>query len=423
MAGFPQGHALVVGVGEYSDRRWNVPTATRDAADFAAALQDPGSGGYSPANVELLGGAAATREGVLAALGRLANEAVVGEVALVSFTCHGALGTDGLYYLATVDTRFSPERMIVAGTGISSVELARALRELPARRLLLLVNACFAGHVGARLGTGGIDPESAAGPFGTMLPNEVGRELVSTGEGRAIITAGKADQLSFLLEHEPHSLFGQALIDAVMGRGVNGASGYIGLFELYDAVYRQVTGAAQRKLGVVQEPALTVLQSVGAFPIASYHGATGSEQLLSQRPPDGAAVQVVPPITVNVTNKRSVISFDGATIMGDVRTGNVVEGDLTIYGDGRTSQDDDQAFDPARKLSQLLARVEVARNVDEDARDDAANKLRQAQRALGQGDTAKARLRIDEALFTLRAMNNAYVNSAIKGLEKVLAVL
>lgn len=423
MPGFPLGHALVIGVGAYADRRWNVPTAARDAIDAAAALVSPEGAAYDPRFVDLLIDGEASQAGVAGALGRLADRAAPDSVALVSFTCHGATGTDGLYYLATADARFADDQTIAAGSALSVAELARLLRAIPARRVLLIVNACFAGRLGPSLSAGGVAPEPPV--FGQLLSDEAGNTLVNSGEGqgRAIIAAGRPEQRSYFVSGQDHSIFGQALIDTLLGAGVGGASGYIGLFELYEALHRQVVGAARRQVGQAQEPTLTLLQGAGPFPVASFRGATGSEAGLSTRPPVGAAVREVPPITVNVTNKRSVVSFDGATVLGGVSIGQVVEGDSITtnytYG-GAPAEPADEPKDPRAQLPILRARVEVARNVDEDARDDAANKLRQAERALAQGDRTKTRARLDEALAILRAMSNGYVNSVVRKLEALL---
>lgn len=417
MPGFPQGRALVIGVGAYADPGWNAPTAARDALGLEGALVDPDGAAYARGAVEALVDGRATRDGVLAALGRLANSAGPDSVALVSFTCHGAEGTDGAYYLATADARFTRDKRVVAGSGLASFDLARALRDIQARHLLLIVNACFSGRLGADLGAGGLAPD---GPRGAMLPDEAGRELVSTGEGRAVITAARAGQLSYYGDDREYTFFGQALIDAFRGIGVGRAGGAIGLFELYDSLYAQVRGAVRRELSADQEPALTLLQGVGPFAVA---GAAAREGDLRQRPQDAPPAREVPPITVNVTNKRSVISFDGATIMGNVRTGHVVEGDLTIIGGERAAEPEDEPVDPASRLPVLRARVEVARNVPVADRDDAVALLRLAERALRNGNPGGAGLQIEEALKILRAMNNGYVNSVVRKLEAVAGEL
>lgn len=408
MARFEQGHALVIGVGAYGNTDYDVPTAARDARGLAGVLRDPTAAAYPRGNVELLTDEQATRQGVMSALGHLANRAGPESVVLISFTCHGAPGEDAPYYLATHDARFTADGRIAKDTGLPVAALGLALREIRARRVLLLINACFAGLLGPSFASGGIAAEAPAAVFGQLLPDEVGNELVNSGEGRAIIAAGRPDQRSYFLIKEDHSFFGSAVMAALRG-------GAIGLFDLYNAVYRDVSGAAARRLNVLQEPTLTLLQGVGAFPVAAGSGA-GAGAVGQSRAV--GVVREVPPVVFNITQKSSVIDFGGATIMGDVRTGNVVQGDLTIYGD-RPAPHDDEPIDPRKRLPILRARVEVARNVDEDARDDAANKLRQAERALGLGDKPKARQRIDEALVILRAMNNSYINSAVRNIEEL----
>jgi len=435
MAPFPRGQALVVGVGSYGDPRWDAPTATRDAQGAYDTLVDPALGGYGRGQAELLLNAAATREGVLLALRRLADRCATDSVALVSLTCHGAQGEDGLYYLATHGTRFTPppQEQIVKGTGLHIGELARALRDIPARQLLLLVNACFAGHVGAALSSGAIAPDEAERASGLMLPDDSGNELLASGEGRAIITASRADQRSYFQADEQHSYFGQALLDALKGSAAGATSGYVGLYELYEGLYRQVRDATLRRLGAPQEPVLTLLQNVGPFPVASYPRASAGDGRIAQQPPantlvrvverdliaaigqDATAIKAEQGSTVTVDNSK-LIDFGGATVMGGVRIGDVARGDI-IKINSPTGAPDEQAPDPLRDLPILRERVATARNVDEDERDEAAGKLDLAHKALLRGDVAKARERVDEALGLLHAMDNGYVRSVVRKLD------
>ena len=435
MAPFPRGQALVVGVGSYGDPRWDAPTAAQDAQGVYVTLVDPALGGYGRGQAELLLDADATHDGVLLALRRLADRCAVDSVALVSLTCHGAQGADGLYYLATHGTRFTPppQEQIVKGTGLHIGELARALRDIPARQLLLLVNACFAGHVGATLGRNGIAPEYAERATGLMLPDEAGNELLTSGEGRAIITASRADQRSYFQADAQHSYFGQALIDALKGSAAGATSGYIGLYELYEGLYRQVRDVTLRRLGAPQEPMLTLLQNVGPFPVASYAHAGGGDGRIAQQPPANTSVRVVERdviaaigqgataikaeqgSTVTVDNSK-LIDFGGATVMGGVRIGDVARGNI-IKINSPTGAPDEQAPDPLRDLPILRERVATARNVDEDERDEAAGKLDLAHKALLRGDVAKARQRVDEALGLLHAMDNGYVRSVVRKLD------
>lgn len=434
MAAFERGRALVVGVGAYGDPRWDVPLAGRDARALHAALIDPEVGGYDPGRTELLLDQTATRAEVLLALRRLADRCDAESVALVSFTCHGAVGADGLYYLATGDARLTPapDERVAQGSGLSVADLARALRDIPARQVLLIVNACFAGHLGATLGVNGIAPEFADRGVGQMLPDESGTELLATGEGRAIITAARQNQRSYFKADEAHSYFGQALLDTLRG---GAGAGALGLYELYTGLYRQVTSVTTRRLGAAQEPVLTVLQNAGPFPVARPARAHG-EGALSPTPPPTAAVREVPrdvvaalgtgataikadPGSRVTVDNRKLIDFGNATVMGGVTIGQVAGGDIINVGERDNTPD--LPPDPRQQLPILRARVEAARHVDEGDRDEAAAKLGLAEKALARGDSARARRSLDEALTLLRAMNNGYITSIVRKLEALAA--
>jgi uncharacterized caspase-like protein len=436
MSSFTPGRALVIGVGAYDDERWDVPTATRDAAELHALLIDPARGGYDAGKAELLVDARATREEIVRALRRLADRCDEQSIALISLTCHGAMGDDGLYYLASSDARFTRDG-IAAGTGLSVRTLAAALRDISAGRVLLIVNACSSGQLLARLDREAVAPEMPMEPArGAMLPDQAADELLATGAGRAVITASKADQRSYFQPRDTHSYFGQALLDAFGGSAASASGGYIGLYELYEGVYTQVRAVTQRRVREAQEPVLTVVQNVGPFPVARYPGATSSASAaISQRRPDELPVRVVPQTVVQAigqgatainaaegsrvqVNNSPLISFGSNSSFGNVSIGDVAGGDIiktTVNAGGPA----ERAIDPLRELPRLRERVAAARNVDEDARDEAASKLELAHKALSRGDAVKAQQRIDEALALLRPMNNGYIDSIVRKIEAV----
>lgn len=442
MAPFTRGRALVIGVGEYGDARWNVPTATRDAQAIHATLIDPDLAGYGRGDAELLLGPEATRAGIVAALRRLAARCDEQSVAVICITCHGAAGEDGLYYLATSDTRFSgaPVDTIVRGTGLAVTELTRALQGIPAGKLLLIVNACSSGQLLAKVDGAAVAPDEPVA--GAMFPDEATDEILATGEGRAIIAASRADQRSYFLPEERHSYFGQALIDALKGSAASVVSGFVGLNELYEGVFRKVRDVTWRRHGIKQEPVLTVVRNSGPFPVASYPGAThGDERLIRQRPPADAAVRVVERDVITATGQGAtaikaeqgssvtvdnskLIDFGGATVMGGISIGNVAKGDIiNINSPTGVGAPADQPPDPKRDLPILRERVAVARNVDEGAREEATDKLDLAYTAFSRGNSPKARKHIEEALALLTAMNNGYVNSVVRKLERLRDVM
>jgi len=82
----------------------------------------------------------ATRSGMLAALARLAAEAQPEDVAVIFFAGHGAAdGKD--FYLLPADASLTAPAL----AGISTGDLAKAITKVPARKKVLIVDACQSG--------------------------------------------------------------------------------------------------------------------------------------------------------------------------------------------------------------------------------------------------------------------------------------
>ncbi|MEI6179305.1 MAG: caspase family protein, partial [Chloroflexales bacterium] len=293
---FPTAHALLIGIGTYQYvPRINVPITVADANAVAAVLRDPQCCGYRPEQVRLLSDATASRAGILATLDSLAAQVGEGDTVFVFYAGHGEYGDDG-YYLTTHDTQLDG-RKVLTGSGLREAELIAKLRAIKAKRLLLIVNACHSGEISPVLAP------SEAPQTGTPLPSQIAAALLGTGEGRVIISACRENQYAFI-GPGPLSLFTQALVDGLQGKGVSSNRGYISLFDLYthlyfaleDAVPRKVAAWVRQHYGEKQEPELTMLKGVGPFAVALYRGATTLGDFdASGSPPNSTAVREVNP--------------------------------------------------------------------------------------------------------------------------------
>jgi hypothetical protein len=289
----------------------------------AAVLRDPQSCGYPPEQVTLLSHAAASRAGVLAALDALAARAGEGDTVFVFYAGHGEYGDDG-YYLTTHDTQLAG-RKVVVGTGIREADLIAKLQAIKAKRLLLIVNTCHSGEISPVLAPG---EEPLAG---APLPPQVSAALLSTGEGRVIISACRENQYSFI-GPGPLTLFTQALVDGLQGKGVSSNRGYISVFDLYthlyfaldEAVPRKISAAVRQRYGEKQEPELTILKGVGPFAVALYRGAsTLGDFDASGGPPEGTAVR-----EVNPAYSQAMLRQHQQTIGSNAQVGAAVAGDV-----------------------------------------------------------------------------------------------
>lgn len=294
---FTHGYALVIGIGsyQYHPLALNVPQTAADAQAVGAVLRDPQACGYPPHQVTVLHDSSATRQGILTALKHLSQQTTPADTVLLFYSGHGEFAEDGTTYtLTTHDTRLTqaqdaqgnPVARVVADTGISHTELLAQLRSIHAGRLFLFFNACFSGSVSPTLSA-----ETPLAP-GHSLPEQTAYAILSTGTGRAIITAAREQQYSFLGSGNL-TIFAQALVDGLRGTQLPNREGAITLFDLYAVLYAQVTAQTislvptltapmrAKHRGDCQQPELTLLKNTGVLTVALHPGTTAPTPLAS----------------------------------------------------------------------------------------------------------------------------------------------
>ncbi len=290
-------------------------------------LRDPNACGYPAQQVRALHRGEATKPGILAGLDELAARAGTGDTVFLFFCGHGARGTDGDYYLVSHDVRLQGDR-VAAGTGVSEGELLQKLRDIQARRMLLIFNACHSGNISPTL-------EPGRETLATANPDaDTAAALLGTGQGRIIITACREEQVSYIGTGRL-TIFTQALVDGLRGKGVRNSNGFISAFSLYEHVYEAVTEAVRAQIGAVQEPELTVLRGVGPFAVALYRGASALGDFpAGERPPADMAVREVPRERSACRFEQRVYTGGGAYIGGNVNVGcDFIGRDMIVYGD------------------------------------------------------------------------------------------
>lgn len=313
---FKQGHALVIGVGTHKYHPGlDVPITEADAEAIVNVLGDTNACGYPPEQVKALHQADATKSSILAALDDLAASVGAEDTVFLFYCGHGALGTDGNYYLVSHDARLEGGR-VAAGTGVSESELLQKLRSIKAKRMLMVFNACHSASILPALE---VTPETLA----SSNPDEdMAVALLGTGHGGIFIAACREQQLSYIGGGRL-TIFTQALVDGLRGKGVRNSSGFISAFSLYEHLYESVSEEVRAQFNKVQEPELTVLRGVGPFAVALYRGASvlgdfaGDEVL-----PAGTAVR-------QVSAEKSKRRFEQRVNVG----GDFIGRDKVVYGD------------------------------------------------------------------------------------------
>jgi hypothetical protein len=318
---FTQGHALVIGVGSYQHHQsMNVPVATTDATEVGNVLRDPAFCGYPKNQIKALCEAAAIRRNILASLDAIAIGPTERDTVFLFFCGHGSYGDDGYYYLTTHDTRVKNGK-VVSGSGLCESELIEKLRAIKAKRLLFVVNACHSGGLAPTLGHDELP--------GVPLPMQTAVALLSTGEGRIIITACRENQFSYIGDG-PLTLFTQALVDGLRGHGTSSTRGYLSAFDLYTHLYFTVEETVRQKYGATQEPELTVIKGVGPFAVSLYRGATTLGEFHgAAHPPPGMAVREINPVYAQTLLANYVGRYQ-ATVAG---TGAIAQGGGDALGE------------------------------------------------------------------------------------------
>lgn len=274
--GYPQGHALLIGVATYQHVPNLPPAVLNDVNDLADTLSSPSFCGYASANVVTLLDASATRAAVLKALDELAARAGPEDTACVYFSGHGAIvGSAGSEdsVLLTVDSDLAK----LDATSISSDDFADALRRIKAKRLLVFIDACHAG--GAAIAKSLIDNKGHE--FKSGYSNSTFAKL-AVGSGRALMASCRADELSSILHGSRNSVFTTALLGGLRGAADKGGSGVIRVFDLFGYVSEEVP----KLIPDDQHPIFQADKLEGNFPVALSQG--GKKTPSSSSPPTAA---------------------------------------------------------------------------------------------------------------------------------------
>lgn len=279
--GYPQGHALLIGVSKYHKINSLPPAILNDVTDVADTLVSPQYCGYAPANVVTLLDAEATRGAVLKELSELAVRAGPDDTACVFFSGHGGvLGKPDNEYsvLCTVDCDLADTE----NTTVSSDELAVALSQIKAKRLLVFIDACHAGGaaVSKKL-TDGKGRELKSGYAQSTFAK------LAVGSGRALMASCRADEFSALLMGARNSVFTTALLAGLQGAADKSGSGFIKVFDLFEYVSEEVP----KLIHDDQHPIFKADNFEGNFAVALSQGGKKSLQRLgaTSTVPEGAS--------------------------------------------------------------------------------------------------------------------------------------
>lgn len=250
---FTHGYALLVGVGECAYPKWSLPVTVKDAQALKSILTDPNFCAYpsDKQHMRLLHDKTATRSNILDELEWLKVQTASDSEAtvIVYYSGHGWLDkATGKYYLIQHDV----EPFDIPNSSLSAEEFTDVLRQIKAQRLLVIIDCCHAeGMATAKDGNSAI--KLPAGLTQTALPKNLVDNL-KQGEGRAVFTSSRGQQLSWIRSDGAMSIYTYHLIEALQGANNQAGDTAVLVSNLINHLGKSVPESAQTMHQVEQKP-------------------------------------------------------------------------------------------------------------------------------------------------------------------------
>lgn len=262
----PRLHVAVVSVSRYANEAMNLKYARKDGQDLVNMFRR--SGWFDRITIDTLYDARATRENILKLREKFMQMGVNDQV-IFFVSGHGLLDDNLDFYFATHDIDFKNP----ASGGLRYEELEGLLDGIPARKKLLLMDACHSGEVdksritasqpstvlsrnqkGTVTGyTYPADIQQEHYEIGITTSFELMQELfsnLSKGSGAVVISAAAGNSFALESDEWRNGVFTYALISGVKSRSADqNRNGEITVSELKDFVSEEVeklTNGAQK---------------------------------------------------------------------------------------------------------------------------------------------------------------------------------
>ena len=252
---------LSIGINAYQDSALELRYAKADATSVSDALTTGGQALFRRGiESKLVTDAAATKAGILEGLRWLQDATRPEDVAVVFVAAHGE-AVDDRYYLLPQDIRFRNLDSLKS-QGISQEDLMDAIRRIPARKVVVLLDTCKSGAIADQLGIAG-----GGGASGTRgLAEKRALAVLAKASGVYLVAASTARQAAVEDSDLGHGVFTHALVTGLGGAADLDADRAVSVRELVTYVESEVARITQERFYREQFP---VTHGTGRnFPLA-----------------------------------------------------------------------------------------------------------------------------------------------------------
>ncbi|MEH2046555.1 caspase family protein [Nostoc sp.] len=264
---FAHGYALLIGVGTTAESPYSLPVTVKDVQALKTVLTDPNLCAYldDSEHIRLLQNEQTTRSAILDGLTWLKEKAAADRDAtiVVFYSGHGCFDLSSeCYYLLQHDFNSTD----IANTALSAQEFTGALRQIQAKRLWVVIDSCHAEGMATAKG------ELPADFIATALPKGV-IDALKQGEGRAVFTSSRGNQVSWIRPDGSMSLYTYHLIEALQGAANQPGDSKVMLLNLINHLGKTVPESARTLCKKEQTPFFDT--AMEDFPIAMLRGGKG----------------------------------------------------------------------------------------------------------------------------------------------------
>jgi WD40 repeat protein len=246
-AAAPRLYVLAVGVNDYWDSRLRLAFAVPDAQALGDALRKAGENLYERVEVTMALDAQATAPALERTFSDLAQKVRPQDAFVFFLSGHGKT-VDGRFYFIPQDFHYTGEDSITA-KAIGQDQLQRWFAEIPARKSVLLFDACESGSL----------TEDQNKAVGRGLEELTAIDRLTRAMGRTVLTATTDDKPA-AEGVGGHGVFTYALLKAI-GEAQADSDGLIGVTELASYVDRSVPELSYAAWKIRQVPQMRIIGS------------------------------------------------------------------------------------------------------------------------------------------------------------------
>jgi HEAT repeat protein len=320
MSNTSHNYALLIGVGECEETKLSLPVTVKDIQALKSLLTDSNLCGYIDDNIRLLYNETATKEKILENFNWLKQQAENDPEAtiLIYYSGHGCLDNSGDYYLIPHET----DRADIPDTALSAETINQALQEIPAQRLLVIIDSCHAQGMATSKDDAGNNKRSAI-PKGftqAALPKTIIDDL--KGAGRVVFTSSTGTQLSWIRSDDTMSIYTYHFLEALQGAGNQPGDKVVKVSHLMNYLSKTVPITVHKEYNQQQTPFFDF--ATEDFPVALLLGGKGLPE---------AGYDVKAEAQENIRSISNQVK-DGVGIVGDRNIGlNIGQAENITIGD------------------------------------------------------------------------------------------